>query len=157
MPDEPTAIASTMPISTEFYLSETPSERDERIRNLFDTLDRNKSGHLDSDAIRKGLTQMTHLPARNKYVNELLDRCDTSNDGVVDYGEFKAYVDDKEKELWLLFQKIDRSGDGRLLPSDLEIALRLAGIEISQEEVMDFMQLMDLGEAKERGWQQREY
>ncbi|KAG2218447.1 hypothetical protein INT45_003634 [Circinella minor] len=131
-------------ISTEFYLSETPSERDNRIRDLFTTLDRQKNGHLDGDAIRKGFTQMTHLPARNKYVNELLARCDTSNDGVVDFGEFKAYVNDKEKELWQLFQKIDRSGDGRLLPSDLKQALQSTGIEISEEEFMDFMELMDL-------------
>ena len=148
---ESTAIVSTnnnnaLPtISTEFYLSETPTERDNRIRDLFSTLDRQKTGHLDGDAIRKGFTQMTHLPARNKYVNELLTRCDTSNDGVVDFDEFKTYVNDKEKELWQLFQKIDRSGDGRLLPSDLKQALQSTGIEISEEEFMDFMELMDLG------------
>ncbi|CDH53071.1 mitochondrial substrate carrier family protein [Lichtheimia corymbifera JMRC:FSU:9682] len=135
---------SPMPVSTEFYLSETPTERDRRIRDLFDTLDRNKSGHLDAEAIRKGFTQMTHLPARNKYVNELLDRCDTKHDGYVDFHEFKAYVCDKERELWQLFQTIDRSGDGRLRPSDLETALRIKGIEVSREEFMDFMQLMDL-------------
>lgn len=136
---------SPMPVSTEFYLSETPTERDRRIRDLFDTLDRNKSGLLDAEAIRKGFTQMTHLPARNKYVNELLDRCDTKHDGYVDFYEFKAYVCDKERELWQLFQTIDRSGDGRLKPSDLETALRIKGIEVSREEFMDFMQLMDLG------------
>ncbi|KAG0164140.1 hypothetical protein DFQ28_009466 [Apophysomyces sp. BC1034] len=133
-----------LPESTEFYLSETPSERDRRIRELFDTLDRKKDGHLDSDAIQKGFTTMTHLPARLKYVNELLERCDTSKDGLVDYDEFKAYVNDKERELWELFRTIDQHGDGRLRPSDVETALRSAGISISSEEFAGFMGLMDL-------------
>lgn len=133
------------PGSTDFYLSETPAERERRIRELFDILDRQRQGHLDREAIRKGFTQMTHLPARNKYVNELLERCDTSHDGLVDFDEFQTYVTDKERELWHLFQKIDQNGDGQLLPSDLEAALKDAGIEISQDEFLDFMQLMDLG------------
>ncbi|ORZ02460.1 mitochondrial carrier domain-containing protein [Syncephalastrum racemosum] len=132
------------PGSTDFYLSETPAERERRIRELFDILDRQRQGHLDREAIRKGFTQMTHLPARNKYVNELLERCDTSHDGLVDFDEFKTYVTDKERELWHLFQKIDQNGEGQLLPDDLEAALKETGIEISQDEFLDFMQLMDL-------------
>ncbi|KAI9033778.1 mitochondrial carrier domain-containing protein [Phycomyces nitens] len=134
----------SLPKTTEFYLSETPQERERRIRELFDSLDRKKQGVLDSEAIQKGFTIMTHLPARTKYVNELLDRCDTSHDGLVDYDEFKTYVTDKERELWDLFGKIDQRGDGRLRPSDMENALRGAGIEISKEEFSHFIQLMDL-------------
>lgn len=141
----PPSTIMTLPKATEFYLSETPHERERRIRELFDTLDRSKTGHLDSDAIRKGFTQMTHLPARVKYVHELLERCDTSKDGLVDYEEFRSYVNDKERELWQLFKGLDRSGDGRLSPDDLEVALKKSGIEITKDEFTDFMQLMDLG------------
>ncbi|GAA5812888.1 hypothetical protein MFLAVUS_006348 [Mucor flavus] len=127
-----------------FYLSETASERDCRIRELFNTLDRNKSGLLDSKAIQQGFTAMTHLPARTKYANELLSRCDTSLDGLVDFEEFKAYVNDKENELWKLFKKLDRSGEGQLDPTDLQIALLRAGMEIPETDVVNFMQLMDI-------------
>lgn len=135
----------TFPESTQFYLSETPSERDSRIRELFNTLDKDKTGLLDSTAIQRGFTAMTHLPARTKYANELLSRCDTSHDGFVDYEEFKTYVNDKENELWHLFKKLDRSGEGQLDPADLQIALKRAGMEIEEEDVVDFMQLMDVG------------
>lgn len=134
-----------LPKSTEFYLSETPSERDFRIRELFNTLDRKKTGFLDSQAIQRGFTAMTHLPARTKYANELLSRCDTSHDGLVDFDEFKAYVTDKENELWKLFKKLDRSGEGQLDPTDLQIALKRAGMEIDEVDVLNFMQLMDIG------------
>ncbi|KAI9365101.1 mitochondrial carrier domain-containing protein [Pilaira anomala] len=133
-----------LPKSTEFYLSETPSERDFRIRELFNTLDRKKTGFLDSQAIQRGFTAMTHLPARTKYANELLSRCDTSQDGFVDFDEFKAYVTDKENELWKLFKKLDRSGEGQLDPTDLQIALKRAGMEIDEADVLNFMQLMDI-------------
>ncbi|GAN08169.1 calcium-binding mitochondrial carrier protein SCaMC-1-like isoform X3 [Mucor ambiguus] len=134
---------STFPESTQFYLSETPSERDDRIRELFNTLDRENRGLLDSKAIQRGFTAMTHLPARTKYANELLSRCDTSHDGLVDFEEFKTYVNDKENELWQLFKKLDRSGGGQLDPTDLQMALRRAGMEICEEDVVEFMQLMD--------------
>ncbi|KAI9274861.1 mitochondrial carrier domain-containing protein [Helicostylum pulchrum] len=133
-----------VPESTQFYLLETASERDHRIRELFNTLDRNKSGLLDSKAIQRGFTTMTHLPARTKYANELLSRCDTSQDGLVDFEEFKAYVNDKENELWKLFKKLDRSGEGQLDPTDLQIALLRAGMEIPETDVVNFMQLMDI-------------
>jgi solute carrier family 25 phosphate transporter 23/24/25/41 len=134
-----------IPESTQFYISETPSERDIRIKELFNTLDRENKGLLDSKAIQHGFTIMTHLPARTKYANELLSKCDTSNDGLVDYEEFKTYVNDKEDELWKLFKKLDRSGEGQLDPTDLQIALKRTGIEISENDVVNFMQLMDLG------------
>lgn len=136
---------SKVPNTTQFYLSETPAERDTRIRELFNTLDKDKNGYLDSKAIQRGFTAMTHLPARIKYANELLSRCDTSNDGVVYFQEFKAYVTDKENELWHLFQTLDKSGEGQLNPNDLQVALKKAGMEICVEDVSTFMQLMDLG------------
>ncbi|CAO3649857.1 unnamed protein product [Cunninghamella echinulata] len=87
---------------------------------------------------------MTHLPARTKFVNELLAQCDTSQDGLVDFEEFKTYVHEKEKELWQLFQRMDTRGDGSLLPSDLASALQSSGITVTQEELMEFVQWMDL-------------
>jgi Ca2+-binding EF-hand superfamily protein len=140
---------SDIPEATGFYLSETPRERDDRIRALFDSLDRHHEGVLDRDCIEKGLTAMTHLPARTKFVNELLAQCDTSQDGLVDYDEFKTYVHEKEEELWQLFQRLDTRGDGSLWPSDLAGALQAAGITINQSELTNFMEWMDLGKSEE--------
>ncbi|CEP13234.1 hypothetical protein [Parasitella parasitica] len=133
----------SFPESTHFYLSETPVERDCRIRELFNTLDRENRGLLDSSAIQRGFTAMTHLPARTKYANELLSRCNTSQDGLLGFEEFKTYVNDKERELWDLFKRLDTSGEGQLNPTDLQMALRRAGMEICKHDVVEFMQLMD--------------
>jgi solute carrier family 25 phosphate transporter 23/24/25/41 len=125
------------------YFLETPNERDRRIRNLFESLDRNGTGYLDSDCILKGFQQMTHLPARTKYARDLLEKCDTSQDGVIDYDEFKIYVEEREKELWAMFEEIDRSGDGRLQPEELEHALQRAGIRVTKDDFWQFMEAMD--------------
>ncbi|CAO3690179.1 unnamed protein product [Umbelopsis ramanniana] len=125
------------------YFLETPNERDRRIRNLFESLNRNGTGYLDSDCILKGFQQMTHLPARTKYARDLLEKCDTSQDGVIDYDEFKIYVEEREKELWAMFEEIDRSGDGRLQPEELEHALQRAGIRVTKDDFWQFMEAMD--------------
>ncbi|CAO3675679.1 unnamed protein product [Umbelopsis vinacea] len=125
------------------YFLETPNERDRRIRNLFQSLDRNRKGYLDSDCILKGFQQMTHLPARTKYARDLLEKCDTSQDGVIDYDEFKIYVEEREKELWSMFEEIDKSGDGRLQPEELEHALQRAGIRVTKDDFWQFMEAMD--------------
>jgi solute carrier family 25 phosphate transporter 23/24/25/41 len=82
---------------------------------------------------------MTHLPARTRYANELLTRCNTSYDSL-DFEEFKTYINDKENELCQLFKKLDRSGEGRLDPTYLQIVLKRAGMEICEDDVIDFMQ-----------------
>ncbi|CAM0137318.1 unnamed protein product [Umbelopsis sp. WA50703] len=125
------------------YFLETPNERDRRIRNLFESLDRSRKGYLDSDCILKGFQQMTHLPARTKYARDLLEKCDTSQDGVIDYEEFKFYVEEREKELWAMFAEIDKSGDGRLQPEELEQALQRAGIRVTKDDFWQFMEAMD--------------
>lgn len=125
------------------YYAETAAAREIRIRKLFASLDRSDLGYLDSEAILSGFQKMTHLPARTKYARELLERCDTSQDGLIDYDEFRTYVEEKEKELWHLFTEIDKSGDNRIQPEELEQALKRAGIRCNQEDLGRFMDAMD--------------
>ena len=97
---------------------------------LFDELDYDKTGVLNRQNILKGLNKLKNHPSKNKYASELLQKCDVSSDGVVDFGEFKAFVEEKEKELLRLFLEIDKSNDMKLQPEELEIALRKAGKSI---------------------------
>ncbi|KAG9291157.1 hypothetical protein G9A89_013029 [Geosiphon pyriformis] len=140
------------PNSTKLVLSEHPSyppsfheneaARAVRIHSTFAGLDKNGTGFLDRDKIQKGLSEHK-FPARNKYASELLQRCDTSKDGVVDFDEFKAFVEEKEKELWKLFLEIDKSRDMHLQPEELEGAFRKAGIQCTKEEIKKFIDIMD--------------
>ncbi|KAK6153855.1 hypothetical protein DH2020_013494 [Rehmannia glutinosa] len=133
------------PISMDHVLSalrETKEERDSRIRSLFSFFDCNNVGYLDYALIEKGLSAM-QIPADYKFAKELLEVCDANQDGRVDYQEFREYMDDKELELYRIFQAIDVEHNGCILPEELWDALVKAGIEINDDELASFVEHVD--------------
>ncbi|CAG8477438.1 9759_t:CDS:2 [Diversispora eburnea] len=124
-------------------LFENEMEHNVRIKKLFDELDYDKKGVLTRENIQKGLKRLGNHPSRNKYAAELLQKIDTTSDGVIDLKEFKAFVEEKEKELWKLFIEIDNSHDMRLQPEELEIALKKSGINCTKPEIKKFIKTID--------------
>ncbi|KAL4652915.1 hypothetical protein ACB092_01G265900 [Castanea dentata] len=123
-------------------LRETKEERDMRIRSLFNFFDTTNAGYLDYTLIETGLSAL-QIPAEYKYAKDLLNVCDSNKDGRVDYQEFKRYMDDKELELYLIFQAIDVEHNGCITPEELLDALFRAGIEIDDEELARFVERVD--------------
>ena len=107
-------------------LRETKEERDLRIRTLFNLFDTANAGYLDYVQIESGLSSF-QIPPHYNYAKDLLNVCDANQDGRVDYFEFKRYMDDKELELYLIFQSIDVEHNGCILPEELCDALLRAG------------------------------
>ncbi|KAK4410690.1 Calcium-dependent mitochondrial ATP-magnesium/phosphate carrier protein 2 [Sesamum angolense] len=133
------------PISLDHVLSalrETKEERDMRIRSLFSFFDSNNVGYLDYALIEKGLSAM-QIPADYKFAKELLEVCDSNQDGRVDYQEFRKYMDDKELELYRIFQAIDVEHNGCIMPEELWDALVKSGIEIDDDELASFVEHVD--------------
>ncbi|KAG0461521.1 hypothetical protein HPP92_021818 [Vanilla planifolia] len=123
-------------------LRETRDERELRIRSLFNFFDTNGVGYLDYAQIEGGLSALC-IPAEYKYARDLLKVCDANRDGRVDYQEFRRYMDDKELELYRIFQAIDVEHNGCILPEELWDALVKAGIEIDDEELARFVEHVD--------------
>ncbi|KAA8542040.1 hypothetical protein F0562_023192 [Nyssa sinensis] len=133
------------PVSMEHVLlalQETKEERDTRIRSLFNIFDTANVGYLDYAQIEAGLSAL-QIPAEYKYAKDLLRVCDANRDGRVDYQEFRRYMDDKELELYRIFQAIDVEHNGCILPEELWDALVKAGIEIDDEELARFVEHVD--------------
>ncbi|KAI8063190.1 mitochondrial carrier domain-containing protein [Gongronella butleri] len=125
------------------YYDEKANEREARIRSLFDSLDIDNTGVLDAECILNGFLKLTHLPAHTRYATDLLAMCDTARDGLIDFGEFRAYVLEKERDLWTLFSQINKSGDHRMHPNELEQALTSAGIRVTKDDLEEFIQAID--------------
>lgn len=123
-------------------LRETKEERETRIRSLFNFFDVANVGYLDYTQIEAGLSGL-QIPAEYKYAKDLLKVCDANRDGRVDYQEFRRYMDDKELELYHIFQAIDVEHNGCILPEELWDALVRAGIEIDDEELARFVEHVD--------------
>lgn len=118
------------PVSMDHVLAalrETKEERDSRIKGMFNLFDPSAEGYLDYAQIEKGLSAL-QIPAEYKFAKELLNVCDANKDGRVDYQEFRKYMDDKELELYRIFQAIDVEHNGCILPEELLDALLKAGI-----------------------------
>ncbi|KFK36750.1 mitochondrial substrate carrier family protein [Arabis alpina] len=123
-------------------LRETKEERDLRIRSLFNFFDSQNIGYLDCPQIEKGLIAL-QIPSGYKYAKELFRVCDANRDGRVDYHEFRRYMDDKELELYRIFQAIDVEHNGCISPEGLWDSLVKAGIEINDEELARFVEHVD--------------
>lgn len=106
---------------------ETKEARETRIRGLFGFFDKENSGYLDYAQIEAGLSAL-QIPSEYKYARDLLNACDANKDGRVDYEEFKRYMDEKELELYRIFQAIDVEHNGCILPEELWEALVRAGM-----------------------------
>lgn len=107
-------------------LGETREERDVRIRSLFNFFDGKNKEYLDYGQIESGLSALK-IPPEYKYARELFKVCDSNSDGRVTYHEFRRYMDDKELELYRIFQAIDVEHSGSILPEELWDALVKAG------------------------------
>uniref|UniRef100_A0A7N1A4A6 EF-hand domain-containing protein n=1 Tax=Kalanchoe fedtschenkoi TaxID=63787 RepID=A0A7N1A4A6_KALFE len=123
-------------------LQETKDEREVRIRSLFNYFDSGNVGYLNQAQIEAGLSAL-RIPAKYKYARDLLQVCDSDQDGRVDYEEFRQYMDDKELELYSIFQAIDVEHNGSIQPEELLDALNRAGIEIKDDELANFVDRVD--------------
>jgi solute carrier family 25 (mitochondrial phosphate transporter), member 23/24/25/41 len=108
-------------------LRETEDEREAWIRDMFAFFDTAGRGQLDYAQIEAGLAAL-QVPEECKYARELFRACDRDRDGRVGYDDFRRYMDDKELELYRIFQAIDVEHSGCILPEELWDALVKAGM-----------------------------
>ncbi|KAF1867625.1 hypothetical protein Lal_00050056 [Lupinus albus] len=123
----------TGPVSMDHVLlalRETKEERDIRIQSLFNFFDAANNGYLDYAQIEAGLSAL-QIPPEYKYAKELFKVCDADRDGRIDYDDFRRYMDDKELELYRIFQAIDLEHSGCILPEELWDALVLKMVSSS--------------------------
>jgi solute carrier family 25 phosphate transporter 23/24/25/41 len=107
-------------------LEETQEQRDARIRKLFGLFDSSRKGYLVHQDVEEGFKALS-IPCQYKYVNDLLEVCDSNSDGRVDFSEFRRYMDAKELELYSIFKEIDVKHNGTILPNELRSALHRSG------------------------------
>ena len=73
----------------------------------------------------------------------MLSACDIDHDGKISYEEFCRFCTTTEKELWQLFQKIDKDRSGALDRNELQSAFELAGIAVSGPRLDRFFSYID--------------
>ncbi|ORX88868.1 mitochondrial carrier [Basidiobolus meristosporus CBS 931.73] len=124
------------------FSHETPQQREARIQNTFSHFDKRSKGTLSIEDIEQGVIEYTPLLHRN-FASEIFEALDRNKDGVVDYADFKYFIDHREAQLWKLFKNISDSKDHSVLPEELHAHLKSAGIELCEDELEDFISYID--------------
>ena len=123
---------------------ETSEHRKARIEKLWNNLDTQGAGELDISGLKKGLKKMDHpLKNADSLLHDVLKAVDTSGDGSIQYNEFRVFVEHAERELYQLFESIDRDHSGALDKSELKAAFSRAGLAIPNSKLDQFFDEVD--------------
>ncbi|CAK3994169.1 Calcium-binding mitochondrial carrier SAL1 [Lecanosticta acicola] len=123
---------------------EPSAQREARLRSLWSKLDTKQKGTLDYEALKRGLEVMNHpLKDADGLIKDMLSACDINHDGKISYDEFCRFCTQTEKELWQLFQAIDRDHSGKLDKGELAAAFERAGVAVSNSRLERFMGYID--------------
>ncbi|KAK6599215.1 calcium dependent mitochondrial carrier [Botrytis cinerea] len=134
-----------MKLSKGAAVAETQNARDERVEQLWRNLDTNQKGEINLQELQKGLRRIDH-PLKNAgdMLRDAVTAMDKNGDKVIQYDEFRTFVEKTEKELFVLFQGIDRDNDNRLDKDELQVAFKKAGLAISKSKLDLFFEDVDM-------------
>ncbi|CAL5873364.1 uncharacterized protein PFLUO_LOCUS7636 [Penicillium psychrofluorescens] len=123
---------------------ESQDERDERVKQLWHSLDTRREGHVDLAGLKKGLKKVDHpLKNADDLLRNILREVDTNGDGRIDESEFRAFVDHTESGLWQMFQSIDRNHNGEIDKAELRTAFAAQGVTVSSAKLDEFFTKVD--------------
>lgn len=124
---------------------ETDEERDKRIKKLWSALNVAKGRHLDAASFKKGLRRIDHpLKNADELLHEILQAVDSSGDGQIQYNEFRVFLEHAERELYQLFESIDRDRSGALDKDELRQAFARSGVVVSSAKLDKFFDEVDV-------------
>ena len=123
---------------------ETNEQRNERIAKLWKSLDAPEDGQLDVKGLKKGLKKIDHpLKNADSLLHDVLKVVDTSGDGQIQFNEFRVFIEHAERELFQLFDSIDRDHSGSLDKDELRQAFARSGIVVSNAKIDEFFDQID--------------
>lgn len=123
---------------------ESQNSRDERIEHLWKKLDPQNKGELDFNGLKKGLIRIDHpLKNANDMLRDVVKAMDKNGDQMIQYEEFRNFVERTEKELFSLFHSIDRDHNGKLDKEELKAAFKRAGLTVPNSKLDQFFAEVD--------------
>ncbi|EIW66204.1 hypothetical protein TREMEDRAFT_21181, partial [Tremella mesenterica DSM 1558] len=142
------------PTLAQFRASEGPEARAAKLRALWTSLPNLpqltdgpsalQRMKLPGQDTRTALSPQRAERLKKLYEEELVRRVRENRPNAFWEG-FRRFLWDQEKELWDIFQELDKNGDGRLDAHEMRAALSRSGIDITQTTVDDLVRFLASG------------
>jgi len=109
-----------------FIASRLKDDEINTLKEIFNTLDKNKDGTLTIEEVKEGVGQ---LKDNNLNIEEIFSSIDTDGSGVINYTEFLAATIDqktylKEERLYEAFKAFDKDGSGKISTEEIRSVLK---------------------------------
>ena len=123
-------------------------EEIEGLRQMFITMDTDKSGSITFEELREGLGKMSKSRPDDREVRKFMEEMDYDQNGSIDYQEFIAATIhfsklEKHSNMVRAFEFFDKNGDGFITHDEIHEGLKASDMSISSEEVSDIMKQVD--------------
>ncbi|KNA18508.1 hypothetical protein SOVF_070110 [Spinacia oleracea] len=141
------------PTGTSLRPSSITDEPTSEFRRAFEVIDFDHDGKISGEDLRLFYTSFSGSGDDDEMIKAMISVADANKDGYVQYDEFEKVLKErrvkgmKEKSygngavMEEVFKVMDKDGDGRLGVNDLSDYLRLAGIEIANDEIKAMIKL----------------
>ncbi|XP_021730362.1 calmodulin-like [Chenopodium quinoa] len=123
-------------------------------RRAFDVLDFDHDGKISGEDLRSFYTSFSGSGDDEEMIKAMISVADANKDGYVQYDEFEKILERREKEKKVeksygdgggvmeeMFKVMDKDGDGILGVNDLKDYLKLAGLEVGDDEIKAMIKL----------------
>ncbi|XP_014294431.1 programmed cell death protein 6 [Halyomorpha halys] len=112
------------------------------LRQVFESVDRDRSGHISAEELQQALSNGTWKPFNPETCRLMIGMFDKGNTGTISFHDFGAlwrYVNDWQS----CFRSFDRDGSGNIDGSELNTALISFGYRLAQPTVNIMLQKFD--------------
>eukprot|EP01088_Endostelium_zonatum_P021442 TRINITY_DN845_c0_g1_i1.p1 TRINITY_DN845_c0_g1~~TRINITY_DN845_c0_g1_i1.p1 ORF type:complete len:466 (+),score=48.87 TRINITY_DN845_c0_g1_i1:149-1546(+) len=117
---------------------------EQKLRELYNSLDKSGNGHIDKRDARIALETLLGCEVTHKQVHDFFSQMDTNGDGEIHYDEFRDWIKGRREEMFALFSALDRNGTGYFDHNDLLRVLEAEGYVINTKQTRVLLERMDM-------------
>ncbi|CAD6189282.1 unnamed protein product [Caenorhabditis auriculariae] len=125
-----------------FRLLDVSAEKEKKIRDMYDRLDKDNDGTIDIRDLTNALNkEMPHIPS--KLAPKLMERMKRDEEDKVHFGDFATYVLDHERRLADIFRELDKNCDGLIDVAEIQKYYDDMGVPLDEKRAKDIVTRMD--------------
>eukprot|EP01097_Dermamoeba_algensis_P011409 TRINITY_DN8834_c0_g1_i1.p1 TRINITY_DN8834_c0_g1~~TRINITY_DN8834_c0_g1_i1.p1 ORF type:complete len:503 (-),score=65.05 TRINITY_DN8834_c0_g1_i1:47-1555(-) len=119
-----------------------PKAFQQKVQKLFNEIDSSRSNDIELEELREYLKNVGLFLPENT-LEEFVRLYDTSENGLLSYEEFYAFMCLQEQHIWEAFSQVDKDKTGCLCIDEVKEACALSGLNVSRDQVMNMMRTLD--------------